>query len=109
MPASAAPKEKPPAAVGAVTVDGPTLFLQGALLLVATLSVLLIAERGMPIESDSRRRGLDAFTAQASTVPGTVAELVAAYTEAGADAVALQGPDGAPDAHRLVDAPAAGR
>ena len=70
------------AAVGAVTVDGPTLFLQGALLLIATLSVLLIAERGIPIESDSRRRGLDAFTAQASTVPGTVAELVA--TRAGA-------------------------
>ena len=70
------------AAVGAVTVDRPALFLQGVLLLIATLSVLLIAERAAPVEPGSNRRGLDAFTGQASTVPGTVAELVA--TRAGA-------------------------
>ncbi len=71
-----------PAAMGAVTVDRPALFLQGALLLMAVLGILLIAERTAPDESDSGRWGLDAFTAQASTVPGTVAELVA--TRAGA-------------------------
>lgn len=70
------------AAVGAVTVDRPALFLQGALLLVSALSVLLIAERASASETGSRRGGLNAFTAQASTVPGTVAELVA--TRAGA-------------------------
>lgn len=65
------------AAVGAVTVDRPALFLQGSLLVVAVLSILLIAERTVPVESDSGRWGLDAFTAQASAVPGTLAELVA--------------------------------
>ncbi len=74
------------AAVGAVTVDRPALFMQGTLVLVAFLSVLLIAERTpaypKPAETDSRRRGLDAFTPQASAVPGSVAELVA--TKAGA-------------------------
>lgn len=37
----------------------------------------------------------------------SVAEMVAAHAEAGADVLALQGPDDAPDAHRLIDALAA--
>ena len=55
---------------GAVIVDGPTLFLQGATLLVAILTFLLIAERRL----DTAPGGGDAFAAQAATVPGTVAE-----------------------------------
>ena len=59
------------AAVGAMAVDRPALFLQGAILLVAVLGVLLIAERR------SGSGGLDAFTPQASAVPGSLAEQVA--------------------------------
>ena len=59
------------AAVGAVAVDRPALFLQGTVLLVAVLGVLLIAERR------SGSTGLDAFTPQASAVPGSAAERVA--------------------------------
>ena len=70
------------AAVGAIAVDRPALFLQAAILLISALGVLLIAERSAPAESGSRTRGLEAFTAQASTVPGTLAEQVA--TRAGA-------------------------
>ncbi|MBJ8347771.1 NADH-quinone oxidoreductase subunit NuoN [Antrihabitans sp. YC2-6] len=55
---------------GAVAIDGPTLFMQGTILLIAILSILLIAERGG-----------EAFTYQASAVPGSVAELEA--TKAG--------------------------
>ena len=69
------------AAVGAVAVDRPALFLQAATLLVAILGVLLIAERTVPVDSGgepgSAAGGLEAFTAQASTVPGTVAEQIA--------------------------------
>ena len=57
------------AAVGAVAVDRPALFLQGTILLVAVLGVLLIAERR------SGATGLDAFTPQASAVPGSAAGL----------------------------------
>ncbi len=63
------------AAVGAVAVDGPALFLQGTILLVAVLSVLLIAQRHD--ESASGTSGLDAFTPQASAVPGSPAEALA--------------------------------
>ncbi|WP_425383321.1 NADH-quinone oxidoreductase subunit NuoN [Rhodococcus ruber] len=78
------------AAVDAVAVDGPTLFLQGTILLVSILAVLLVAERG--IEPNARgatpegpgaavatgRGGADAFAPQASVVPGSVAEREAA-------------------------------
>ena len=67
------------AAVGAVAVDRPALVLQGAILLTAVLGVLLIAERRAG--SDSAASGLDAFTAQASAIPGSLAEKVA--TKAG--------------------------
>ena len=69
------------AVVGAVVVDRAALFLQGVILLIAVLGVLLISERTVGGESGSGTAGLDSFTAQASTVPGSVAEQVA--TKAG--------------------------
>ncbi|MGV0605122.1 NADH-quinone oxidoreductase subunit NuoN [Mycolicibacterium sp. XJ1904] len=70
------------AVMGAVVIDSPALFLQGTILLVGVLGVLLIAERQVGSEvADGGRRGLDGFTPQASTVPGSVAEQVA--TKAG--------------------------
>ncbi|WP_067490822.1 NADH-quinone oxidoreductase subunit NuoN [Actinomadura hibisca] len=51
------------AAMGALGVDGPTLFLQGAILILALVSLLLIAERQQAH-----------FTAQASALPGSEAE-----------------------------------
>ena len=62
------------AVVEAVTVDRPALFLQGAILLASVLGVVVIAARE---PADSGRSGLAAFTAQASTVPGSVAEQIA--------------------------------
>jgi proton-translocating NADH-quinone oxidoreductase chain N len=51
------------AADGAVAVDGPTLFIQGTILVLAMLSLLLIAERTH-----------GAFTAEAAALPGSEAE-----------------------------------
>jgi len=51
------------AAEGALGVDGPTLFVQGTVLVLALVSLLLIAER---------RQGH--FAAQAAALPGTEAE-----------------------------------
>lgn len=51
------------AADGAVAIDGPTLFIQGTILVLAMLSLLLIAERAQ-----------GAFTAQAAALPGSDAE-----------------------------------
>jgi proton-translocating NADH-quinone oxidoreductase chain N len=51
------------AAEGAVAVDGPTLFIQGTILVLAMLSLLLIAERSH-----------GAFTAEAAALPGSEAE-----------------------------------
>ncbi len=62
---------------GAVDIDRPALFLQGTIVLIGILSVLLIAERRAPAESPDGAVALDAFTADASTVPGSVAEKVA--------------------------------
>jgi proton-translocating NADH-quinone oxidoreductase chain N len=53
------------AAVGAVGVDRPTLFLQGTILVLAFVSVLLIAESSHEVS---------AFTAQAAAVPGSAQE-----------------------------------
>jgi proton-translocating NADH-quinone oxidoreductase chain N len=64
-----------PAAMGAVGVDGATLFIQGTILVLALMSLLLIAER---------RHEPSPFTAQASSVPGTAEEresLVAGITQ----------------------------
>lgn len=63
------------AAVGAVAVDKPALFLQGVILLVSVLAILLIGERSGGFGSATS--GLDAFTPQASTVPGSAAEAIA--------------------------------
>ncbi|MBW0273895.1 NADH-quinone oxidoreductase subunit N [Nocardia sp. MH4] len=76
------------AVVGAVAVDGVTLFLQGTILSVALLGLLLIAERGAVPRARSGPgtwsraaavldRGVDAFTPQASAVPGSAHELAA--------------------------------
>jgi len=69
--------------MGAVAVDKPALFLQGTLLAVGILGTLLIAERRISseVDPDGGATGLDAFTPQASTVPGSVAERLA--TKAG--------------------------
>ncbi|WP_241386276.1 NADH-quinone oxidoreductase subunit NuoN [Rhodococcus sp. CH91] len=69
---------------GAVVIDGPALFVQGAILIVALLSVALVAERTTEparVEADSRAAvgaQLDAFVPQASAIPGTAAERHAA-------------------------------
>ncbi|MBI3692382.1 MAG: NADH-quinone oxidoreductase subunit N, partial [Mycolicibacterium aromaticivorans] len=65
------------AVVGAFAVDAPALFLQGTILLIAVLGVLLIAERRTPAEFEDSSATLDAFTPDASTVPGSVAEKIA--------------------------------
>jgi NADH-quinone oxidoreductase subunit N len=53
------------AAEGAVAVDGPTLFIQGTILVLALVSVLLIAESSHEVSS---------FAAQAAAVPGSAEE-----------------------------------
>ncbi len=53
------------AAEGAVGVDRPTLFIQGTILVLAFVSVLLIAESSHEVS---------AFTAQAAAVPGSAEE-----------------------------------
>ncbi len=53
------------AAVGAVAVDRPTLFLQGTILVLAFVSVLLIAESSHEVSP---------FAAQAAAVPGSAEE-----------------------------------
>lgn len=56
------------AVMGSVVVDRPALFLQGTLLLVAVPSLLLVGERTL------EKTRVDAFAAQASTVPGSLPE-----------------------------------
>jgi proton-translocating NADH-quinone oxidoreductase chain N len=53
------------AAMGAIGVDGPTLFIQGTILALAVLSLLLLAER---------QHEPSPFTAQAAAVPGSAEE-----------------------------------
>ncbi|MGK8506821.1 NADH-quinone oxidoreductase subunit NuoN [Nocardia asiatica] len=78
------------AVAGAVTIDGVTLFLQGTIVVVSILGVLFIAERGAESRRQARsgpgtwsraaatrERGVDAFTPQASAVPGSAAEAAA--------------------------------
>lgn len=49
---------------GAAAIDGPGLFIQGTLILVALVSALLIAERQVDPQGD-------AFAARSSTLPGS--------------------------------------
>ena len=53
------------AAMGAVAVDRPTLFIQGTILILALVSVLIIADNS---------HGLSPFVAQAAVVPGSSEE-----------------------------------
>ncbi|MCH9735332.1 MAG: NADH-quinone oxidoreductase subunit NuoN [Actinomycetia bacterium] len=67
------------AVMGAVAIDKPALFLQAAILLIAVLGILLIGERRIAIWGNDagggpRSAGLDAFTPQASAIPGSVTE-----------------------------------
>ena len=70
------------AAVGSVAIDGPTLFLQGTIVLVSILAVLLMAEREVENAPAREAPGTDSFAPQPSAVPGSVTEREA--TEAGA-------------------------
>ena len=54
-------------AVGALAIDGPTLFIWGTLLVLSLISVMLFAERRLD-------GGVMAFAGQAAAVPGTEAE-----------------------------------
>jgi NADH-quinone oxidoreductase subunit N len=56
---------------GSVVVDGPTLFLQGTVLVLALLGVLTMAERFEGNEGD-------AFTSQGASVPGSAYEAATA-------------------------------
>ncbi|UQI43034.1 NADH-quinone oxidoreductase subunit NuoN [Streptomyces sp. HU2014] len=60
------------AAMGAVAVDGPALFLQGTLLLVSLIAVFTFAERRLDPAAHGRR--VDSFAAQGAAVPGGEAE-----------------------------------
>jgi len=72
------------AVLNALAVDGPTLVLQGAILLVAVLAVVFFAERhrgdnpaagpGTATAPARTSSGLDSFTPQASAVPDSAAE-----------------------------------
>ncbi|MBY4132909.1 NADH-quinone oxidoreductase subunit NuoN [Rhodococcus fascians] len=59
---------------GAVAIDGPTLFLQGTIVLVAIPAIALLAERTVAVTGAGAERRIDSFTPQASTTPGSVAE-----------------------------------
>ncbi|MCG5431526.1 NADH-quinone oxidoreductase subunit NuoN [Mycobacterium sp. MYCO198283] len=65
------------AAMGAVAIDAPALYLQGTVALLGVLGVLLVAER-LPVPETAGAAaysgGLDAFAPQAATVAGSVVE-----------------------------------
>jgi NADH-quinone oxidoreductase subunit N len=65
------------AAMGAVAVDGPSLFLQGVITLVAVVAVLQYAERRLEPRS-STGAAVDSFAPEAAAVPGGDAEKRAA-------------------------------
>ncbi|CDO87509.1 NADH-quinone oxidoreductase subunit N [Mycobacterium triplex] len=70
--------------LGAMAIDRPTLYLQGTVVLVAMMAVIFIAERSNIAATANKVKvaagvsgnasGLDAFTPQASAVPGSDAE-----------------------------------
>ncbi|MEU9111979.1 NADH-quinone oxidoreductase subunit NuoN [Streptomyces sp. NPDC048483] len=63
------------AAMGAIAVDGPALFLQGTILLVSLIAVFTFAERRLDPVAHGKR--VDSFAAQAAAVPGGPAEQAA--------------------------------
>ncbi|WP_415951232.1 NADH-quinone oxidoreductase subunit NuoN [Streptomyces sp. KLOTTS4A1] len=63
------------AAMGALAVDGPALFLQGTILLVGLVSVFTFAERRLDPAAHGNK--VDSFAAQAASVPGGESEQAA--------------------------------
>jgi NADH-quinone oxidoreductase subunit N len=63
------------AAMGAVAVDGPALFLQGTILLAGLVGLFTFAERRLDPAAHGNR--VDSFAAQASAVPGSDTEKAA--------------------------------
>ncbi|MFF7413755.1 NADH-quinone oxidoreductase subunit NuoN [Streptomyces lydicus] len=63
------------AAMGAIAVDGPALFLQGTILLVSLIAVFTFAERRLDPAAHGKR--VDSFAAEAAAVPGGAAEQAA--------------------------------
>ncbi|MFI7010505.1 NADH-quinone oxidoreductase subunit NuoN [Streptomyces sp. NPDC050145] len=63
------------AAMGAIAVDGPALFLQGTILLAGLVSIFTFAERRLDPEAHGNR--VDSFAAQAAAVPGSDSEKAA--------------------------------
>jgi NADH-quinone oxidoreductase subunit N len=63
------------AAMGAIAVDGPSLFLQGTLLLAGLAGLFTFAERRLDPQAHGHH--VDSFAAQASAVPGGDSEQAA--------------------------------
>ncbi|MEV7612845.1 NADH-quinone oxidoreductase subunit NuoN [Streptomyces sp. NPDC089799] len=63
------------AAMGAIAVDGPALFLQGTILLASVIAVFTFAERRLDPKAHGNR--VDSFAAQAASVPGSDSEKAA--------------------------------
>ncbi|MEV4998879.1 NADH-quinone oxidoreductase subunit NuoN [Streptomyces niveus] len=63
------------AAMGAIAVDGPALFLQGVILLTAVVAVFTFAERRLDPVSHGAR--IDSFAAEGASVPGSEGEKAA--------------------------------
>ncbi|MEU2259396.1 NADH-quinone oxidoreductase subunit NuoN [Streptomyces sp. NPDC019645] len=63
------------AAMGAIAVDGPALFLQGTILLASLVAVFTFAERRLDPAAHGKR--VDSFAAQAGSVPGSDSEKAA--------------------------------
>ncbi|MFF8613965.1 NADH-quinone oxidoreductase subunit NuoN [Streptomyces sp. NPDC015350] len=63
------------AAMGAIAIDGPTLFLQGTILLTSLVAVFTFAERRLDPTAHGNR--VDSFAAQAGAVPGSDSEKAA--------------------------------
>ncbi|WP_257573703.1 NADH-quinone oxidoreductase subunit NuoN [Streptomyces sp. JJ66] len=63
------------AGVGAIAVDGPALFLQGVILLVAVVAVFTFAERRL--EPTAHGAQVDSFAAQPAAIPGGEGEKAA--------------------------------
>ncbi|MCJ1679313.1 NADH-quinone oxidoreductase subunit NuoN [Streptomyces sp. APSN-46.1] len=63
------------AAMGAVAVDGPALFLQGTILLASIVAIFTFAERRLDPAAHGNR--VDSFAAQAASVPGGESEKAA--------------------------------
>ncbi|MHC3428750.1 NADH-quinone oxidoreductase subunit NuoN [Streptomyces sp. DT18] len=63
------------AAMGALAVDGPALFLQGTILLVGLVAVFTFAEH--KLDPETHGKPVDSFAAQPAAVPGSESEQAA--------------------------------